>query len=77
MNKRGEFGPIGAVILFGLFILNWFIWLGSWISYTGRQAVINNNLTGFEAFAYSNLNLIVLLGMILGMLGFMYLGSRA
>lgn len=76
-GKKAEIGPIGAVILFGMFILNWFIWLGSWLSYVGRQAVINNNLDGVEAFAFSNLNFIVLVALILGMLGFMYLGSRA
>ena len=76
MDNKAEFGPVGAIILFGIFILNWFVWLGSWISYTGRQAVTLNNLSGVEAFAFSNLNFIVLIGLILGMLGFIYFGSR-
>ena len=71
-NKKAQVGPIGAILLFIIFILNWFIWLGSWLSEIGKSTVQNNNMYGVEAFFYSNLNLAVLVIMVLGMLGYMY-----
>jgi len=39
------------------------------------DVVTTNSLTGIEAFFFNNLNFIVLICMILGMLGFMYLST--
>lgn len=75
MNKRGIVGPIGAVMLFLVFILMWFVWLGSWLNEVGQIMVTTNSLTGFEAFFFSNLNFVVLICMLLGMMGFMYFGG--
>lgn len=74
MNKKGS-GLIGAIILFMMFLIIWFIWLGKWIGDAGQLIVTANSLTGIEAFFISNLNLVVLVCMFLGMLGFMYLSS--
>lgn len=75
MNKKGV-GPIGAVFLFIVFLVMWFIWLGSWINNVGLQAITNNNLNGIEAFFFANLNFVLLICMILGMLGWMYFGGN-
>ena len=72
MNKKANVGIVGAIILFAFFIINWFMWLGGWIATVGKDAVTSNGLTGLEAFAFSNLNFIVLICLILGMMGFMY-----
>lgn len=75
MNNKGQYGPVGAIILFIFFIINWFVWLGGWVGEIGLSVVTNNNLSGIEAFFFSNLNFFVMIGIILGMLGFMYLSS--
>ena len=72
MNKKAQTGPIGAIFLFMIFIVIWFVWLGSWINTVGEMMITTNNLVGVEAFFYSNLNFVVLICLILGMLGWMY-----
>lgn len=75
MNKKGQVGVVGAIFIFLVFLLNWFIWLGGFLADVGTNVVVSNSLTGIEAFFFSNLNLVVLLGMILGMMGWMYLSA--
>ena len=75
MNKKAQAGPIGFVFLLLVFILMWFMWIGSWIADVGQQAIIDGSLTGLEAFFYANLNVWVWLGLILGTMGYMYYGS--
>jgi len=75
MNKKGQVGVIGAIFVFLFFLLMWFIWLGGFLADVGTQIVTTNSMTGLEAFFFSNLNLVVLLGMILGMMGWMYLSA--
>ncbi len=70
-------GPIGAILLFLVFILNWFIWLGGWLSDVGQLAVTTNNLSGIEAFALMNLNFTVMIIMIMALSGYMYWGANA
>lgn len=74
-NKRGV-GQIGAILLFIFFLINWFIWLSAWVNTVGEDMVVTNGLTGIEAFLFSNLNFVIFICMILGMLGFMYLGGE-
>lgn len=75
-SKKSQVGAIGAVLLFLVFLVMWFVWLGAWVNEVGLLAVTTNNLTGVEAFFFSNLNFVVLICMILGMLGFMYFGAN-
>lgn len=75
MNKKAQMGPVGAILLFAIFMVNWFIWLGSWVNTVGNMMVVNNGLTGIEAFFLTNLNFFVFIGIVLGMLGFMYFSS--
>jgi hypothetical protein len=74
-NKKAV-GIIGAIMLFMVFIVMWFVWLGGWVAYVGHQTVIDNGLTGVEAFAFDNLNLIIMLVMILAMMGWAYFGGQ-
>ena len=76
MDKKGQVGPIGAIFLFGLFIVLWFVWLAEWLNNVGQMIITTNSLTGIEAFFYSNLNLVVFICLVLGMLAFMYYGSE-
>ena len=76
MDKKGQVGPIGAIFLFGLFIVLWFVWLAEWLNNVGQMIITTNSLTGIEAFFYSNLNLVIFICLVLGMLAFMYYGSE-
>lgn len=76
VTKKAQAGPIGFIFLVLVFVILWFIWIGSWINDVGEQAIIDGSLTGVEAFFYANLNVFVLLGLILGILGFMYWFSQ-
>lgn len=68
-------GPIGAVLLFMFFLIIWFVWLSSWVNTVGENAVTTNHLTGVEAFFFANLNFVILICMVLGMLGWLYFGG--
>ena len=72
MNNSGQTGPIAAIMLFIVFLIMWFVWLAKWVADTGTYVVTANGLVGFEAFFVNNLNFVIFIGMILGMLGFMY-----
>ena len=69
---EGGTGIIGAIFLFLVFIVVWFVWLSGWVNTVGNDVVTSANLTGIEAFFFSNLNFTIFICMILGMLGFMY-----
>jgi hypothetical protein len=71
----GNVGPIGAILLFIFFLINWFIWLGAKVNQIGLDMVTSNNLTGVEAFFYTNLNFTILICMVLGLLGYTYFGA--
>jgi len=77
MNKKGFVGPIGAIFLFLLFIALWLVFLAEWLNTIGATIIATNiaTLTGLEIFFYSNLNLMVFIIMVLGMLAFMYFGG--
>jgi hypothetical protein len=69
-------GPIGAIMLFIVFLVMWFVWLGAFVNSIGHMVVTDNNLVGVEAFFFENLNFVIFIGMILGMLGWMYWGAE-
>lgn len=74
-NKKAV-GPIGAVMLFGMFLIIYFVWGANWVSGVGTRAVANGNMVGLEAFFYLNLNLWIFLIMVLGMMGWAYYGGQ-
>ena len=76
MNKNAQAGPLAMIALVLIFLLNWAIWLGSWLNTVGKYTVETNRLTGVEAFAFSNLNMIVLFGVVFGLMAYMYFGVR-
>lgn len=75
MNNKAQVGPIGAVMLFFVFLIMWFIWLGEWISEVGQIAMQEFGSTGVEGFFFSNLNFVIFICMVLGILGWMYFGG--
>lgn len=76
MNKKAQNGPIAGILLFMVFIILYFVWLGGWLAEMGQLIIMTNNYTGFEAFFYSNLNVVVFLCLLLGIMAFLYFGGR-
>ena len=74
MNKKGV-GPIGAIALFGMFLIVWFVGLSKFLSEVGQDAIDAGNVTGLEAWFCANLNFIVFVIVILAMIGWMYFGA--
>lgn len=67
-----ESGPLAVIILVMIFILNWFLWLGNFVSNVGWDMIHTNGLTGIEAFGYANLNLFILIALFLGTMAYLY-----
>lgn len=74
--KKGQAGPIAFIFLVLVFMILWFVWIGKWLNDVGQQAIIDGSLTGIEAFFYANLNLWILVGLILGVIGFTYFARQ-
>lgn len=74
-NKKGA-GPIGSIILFIMFVVMYFMFIGGWVSGVGQRVVIDNKMVGVEAFFYLNLNLWIILIMLLGMIAWSYFGGQ-
>ena len=70
MNKKGQIGIAGYLILILFFVIFWFVALGKLVSDVGAQVVETNSLTGIEAFFFSNLNLVIFIALILGLIGY-------
>lgn len=73
-NRRGT-GVIGAILLFLVFLIIYFVWLGSWLGQVGRYVVANNSLVGIEAFFFNNLNFVVLICLLIAMVGWSAFGG--
>ena len=76
LKNRRAIGPIGAIMLYIVFVVMWFMWLGGWVAEVGSTAVAENHLTGIVAFSLENLNLTIMIFMLLGMMGWMYFGGQ-
>ena len=74
INKKAS-GPIGFIFLYMVFVILWFVWLGGYLAVVGQSVVNNNGMTGVEAFFFSNLNLVILIGTTLEMMGYLYFGA--
>lgn len=75
MNKKAQGGPIAFILGVIVFIILWAVFIGEWLADVGQDAIINGGLTGIEAFFYGNLNLFVFIGLVLGIIGYMYWAS--
>ena len=63
--------------VFGLLFFNliWLIGLAKFLTDWGAKSILDNNLVGIEAFAVGNINLIIFIVQILGIIGYNYFGS--
>lgn len=63
-HKRAQSGILAYFTMLFFFIVFWALYLAEWLSGIGARAVTDNSLTGFEAFAFANINLFVFLGVL-------------
>lgn len=75
MNNTGQIGLIGLIFSLIIFVILWALYIGKWLSEWGRSAITTNGLTGLEAFFMANLNLWVVLGLIIGVMAWVYIGG--
>lgn len=64
VNRKGQQGILGFFVILGVFVVLWALFIGSWVAQIGADAIVTNNMTGFEAFIWGNLNLWILLGVL-------------
>lgn len=76
LYKKAQSGPVALILLIIIFMINWFIWLGDWVSTAGQTAVIQGGLTGIEAFMYNNLNVFVFLSVVLAIMAWGYFSAE-
>jgi hypothetical protein len=69
-GKKAQVGIAGFLILIGFFIIFWFVWLGGFLADIGGQMIETNHMTGIEAFFYGNINLVIFISLILGLIGY-------
>jgi len=65
--------------VFGLLFFNliWLIALAKFLTDWGARSILDNNLVGIEAFAVGNINLIIFIVQILGIIGYSFFGSNS
>jgi len=75
MNKSGR-SVIGFFFGIMAFVFLWIIWLGKYLSIVGTMAIASTGATGMEAWMYANLNLFVLIGLMILIIGGGILGNE-
>ena len=75
MFKGKKGGIIGFILVLIIFNILLFLGLGNIISQIGSNAITTNNLTGYEAFFYANLNVWIIIIEFIGMLAYGLFGS--
>lgn len=66
--RKGQTGILGLIAALVMFVLLWALWLGEWLAEAGQDFIVNNGLTGIEAFLIANLNLWVFCGLCVGII---------
>ena len=75
MNKSGR-SVIGFFFGIVAFVFLWIIWLAKYLSIIGQNLIASYGATGLEAWTYANLNLFVLIGLIILIIGGGFFGNE-
>ena len=71
INNKGFIGIIAFFVLIIVFIIVLSV-LGTPIFTLWQDAAVNSSLSGFELFIYDNPFLLIMIGLILGIIGWFY-----
>ena len=74
-TNKGQGGVLGFFFVLGVFILVWALFLASWFTQIGVDAIAANSLTGLEAFVWGNINLFITLGVLVAGAGGVFFAS--
>lgn len=74
MNKKA-LTPITVVFWLIMFAIVFFMFGAQWLGYWSGYAIVNNNLSGIEAFLLSNMLLWFILIIVISILAYMYVGE--
>jgi len=74
MQKKAQAGPIAFIVLILVVVVVLFV-IGGDITFFWQNASETAGLTGIEAFVYDNPLLIMFIGLILGIIGWMWFGG--
>ena len=73
-GKKGQnTTPITIMFLVLFFLVIWGLFLGGFINQNSAQAIADHNLSGFQAFIWANLNLIIFICLIMFILAFKFI----
>ncbi len=76
IKQRKAQGIISIIFFTLVFIIIWGMFIAEQLTYWGQRAVIDNGLTGVEAFFYSNINLLIAIVLLIFILAVGYYGFR-
>ena len=74
MNKSGQL-IMGVFFSLIVFLILWFMFFAKWLNQWSQQFIIDQSLTGLEAFLVSTMNVWVLIGVSIGVLVSVYFGG--
>lgn len=63
LNRKG--GIIGFFFQIAVVIVMWAIFLADLFTWVGENALAGGNLSGIEAFIYTNLNVVIFIGIVI------------
>ena len=75
MRKKGQLAVLSVIFALIVFIVLWVLFFASWVNTWAQQAIVANELVGIEAFLLANMNLWIGLGVVIGVVAFMYFGG--
>jgi len=75
MNKKAQ-SIITLFFWVVIFIIGFAMFFGKWINDTAEQAITTTGMTGFEAFIFANLNIIIIIALLFFILVYMYMGGE-
>jgi len=74
MNKKGQ--ALTVIFFVLMFVIVWIMFFAEQLSYWGEMIVVNGGYTGFPAFFYNNLNLLIGVGLLLFIMGSIYFSQE-
>lgn len=74
--KKAFMSPITVMYMYGVFLIVWLLFAASTIKYWAQKAIVDQGLTGLEAFGYSHINTLVFFVSVVVVLALMSLGRE-
>lgn len=73
-NKKAQF--VGLIFSLIAFLIVYALFIASFVNFVSSNAMATGNYTGISAFFISNLNAVIIVSMIIGVLWLTYMGTQ-